>query len=80
MVAILKHVGTTEWDRERLNMSVNTPARCSEDGLGMLSGPAVLQGLTCLNILLKSAMEKERGEHSHGALTRTAGKAGKEGI
>jgi hypothetical protein len=28
MVAILKHVGTVDWERERLNMSVNT---CSDD-------------------------------------------------
>ena len=26
MVAILKHVRTADWDRERLNMSLNTPA------------------------------------------------------
>jgi hypothetical protein len=31
MVYILKQVGAADWDRERLNMSVNTPASCSED-------------------------------------------------
>ena len=31
MVAILNYVGTADWDRERLKMSVNTPA-----GLRML--------------------------------------------
>jgi hypothetical protein len=31
-VAILKHVGTTDWDRKRLNTSVNgTLLTCSED-------------------------------------------------
>jgi hypothetical protein len=30
MVAILKHVGTANWDRETLNLSLNTPASCSE--------------------------------------------------
>ena len=63
MVAILKHVGTADWDRERLNMSVNTPASCSSHTLrrwlGMPSGPAALQGLTRLNVLLTSATEKE---------------------
>jgi hypothetical protein len=46
MVAILKHVGTADWDRERLNMSVNTPASWSAHALrarlGMLSGTAAL--------------------------------------
>ena len=49
---ILKHVGTADWDRERLNMSVNTPDSWSAHALRtrfrMPSGPAVLQGLTRL--------------------------------
>ena len=51
MVAILKHVGTADLDRERLNMSVNTPGSWSADALmrlGMQSGPAALRGLTRL--------------------------------
>jgi hypothetical protein len=55
MMAILKHVGTTDWDGERLNMSVNTPASWSTHALrtclGMPSGLATLQGLTHFNIL-----------------------------
>ena len=60
---ILKHVGTADWDRERLNMSVNTPASWSAHvlrmWLGRPSGPAALRGLTCLNVFLTSATEKE---------------------
>jgi hypothetical protein len=63
MVAILKHVGTTVWDTERLNISVNTPASWSAHAprmeLGIPSGPAVLRVLTRLNVLLTSATEKE---------------------
>ena len=53
-------VGTAHWDRERLNMSVNTPTRWSVDALrtqlGMPSGLTALRGL---NVLLTSAMENE---------------------
>ena len=28
MVVILNHVGITDWDKERLKMTVNTPASC----------------------------------------------------
>jgi hypothetical protein len=63
VVAILKHVGTADWDMERLNMSVNTPVSWSVHALrtqlGMPSEPAALQGLTLLNVLLTSATEKE---------------------
>ena len=62
-MAILKHVGKADWDRERLNMSINTPAnwsaRALRKRLGMPSGPAALRGLTRLNVLLMSATEKE---------------------
>ena len=51
---ILKQVETADWDRERLNMSVNTPASWSADALrmrlGMPSGPEALQGITLLNV------------------------------
>ena len=59
----MKHVGTADRDRERLNMPVNTPASWSAHALrmwlGMPSGPAALRGLTHLNVLLTSATEKE---------------------
>ena len=63
MVALLKHVGTADRDRDRLNMSVNTPASWSAHALsarlGMPPGPAALRGLTRLNVLLTSAAVKE---------------------
>ena len=73
MVAILKHVGTADWDRERLNMSVNTPASWSAHALrtlgtlrlGMLSGPAALRGLTRFKFLTHVGhVEGEGGPHT----------------
>ena len=59
----MKHVGTADWDRERLNMSVHTTASWSVHALrtwlGMSPGPAVLRWLTLLNVLLTSGTEKE---------------------
>ena len=76
MVAILKHVGSADWDREGLNMSVNTPASWSAHALrtrlGMPSWPAAKRGLTRLNVLLTSATEKERG----GPQSLVAGRVG----
>ena len=48
MVDILKQVGTADWDRGILNMSVNTPASWSADALRTWLGmpPAALRGLT----------------------------------
>jgi hypothetical protein len=69
MVAILKHVGTADCDRERLNMSVNTlacwSARALRTRLEMPSGPAALRGLTSLNVLLTS-LRRGVGGRSHG--------------
>ena len=52
-------VGTADWDRDWLNMSVNTPASWSayalRKRLWMPSGPAALRGLTRLNVLLTLA-------------------------
>ena len=63
MLAILKHVGTADWDRDRLNMSINKPASWSAHALRtrleMPSGPPALQGLKHLNAFLTSATEKE---------------------
>ena len=66
MVDILKHVRIADWERERLNMSVNTLASWSAHALrtrlGMLSVPVAMQGLTRFNVLLMSATEKESPE------------------
>ena len=62
MVDILKQVGAANWDSERLNMSVNTPARWSahaEDAARDAVWASRLWGLTRLNVLLTSATEKE---------------------
>ena len=63
MVALLKHVGTADWDKDGLNMCVNTPASWSahplRTQLGMPSGPAALRWLTRLNVLLMLAAVKE---------------------
>jgi hypothetical protein len=62
-VDILKQVGTADWDRERLKMSINPPASWSahvlRTWLGMTFGPSVLRGLTRLNVLLTLATENE---------------------
>ena len=46
MVVILKHVRITDWDKERLKMTVNMPGSCSAHALrtppGIASGPAAL--------------------------------------
>ena len=62
MVELLNHVGTVDWDRERLNMPVNTstswPVHALRTQQGMPSGPAALRGLTRLNVLLTLATEE----------------------
>ena len=42
-MAVLKHVGTADWDRERLN---SWSPHALRTRLGMPSGPAALRGLT----------------------------------
>ena len=58
MVVSLRDVGMTDWDKERLKMTVYMPPRCSELALrkrpGIPSGPAALRLLTWLKTLLRS--------------------------
>ena len=60
MVAILKHVGIADWDRERLKMSVNTPSSWAVHAL-RTPGPAAVRGVTRVNLSLTLATHKERG-------------------
>ncbi len=74
MVDFLKHEGTTDSERERLKMSVKTPAswnahaRSTEPG--MLSGPTALRIFTRWKDRVTSATEME------SALTSSAAAAG----
>ena len=79
MVAILKHVGTTDRDRVRLNMSINTPARWSVRALKDTARDAI-------SASSKSATEKERGGTWPANQDRNGGwhfiilKAGNDGV
>ena len=56
-----QHVGITDWDKERLKMSIKMPASWSPHALrkclGIPSGTAALRVLTRLIVLLTSASE-----------------------
>ena len=60
MKAILKHVGTADWDKEDIEY-VNSQLVCasSEDAAMDAVSAGSLLRLTCLNVLLTSATEKE---------------------
>jgi hypothetical protein len=75
MVDFFNQVGTTDYDRERLNMSGNTTANWSAHALGMLSWTAALRGLTSLKVLLMLATEIwspqfmwVAGDHDNGSV------------
>jgi hypothetical protein len=59
MVALLKHVGTADWNRDWLNMSINTPVSWSVHTPRTPARDAVLRVLTLLNVLLTLATVME---------------------
>ncbi len=71
MVDFLKHEGTTDRERDRLKMSVKTPASwkaCFDTRPGIPSGPTALQMFTRLKDRVTSATESVSG------LTSSAGR------
>jgi len=71
MVDFLKHQGTTDRERERLKMSVKTPAiwnaHARSTQPGMPSGPTALRMFTRLKDRVTSATERESGLISSAA-------------
>ncbi len=71
MVDFLKHEGTTDRERDRLKMSVKTPASWKAHALstrpGMPSGSTALRMFTRLKDRVTSATESESGLTSSAA-------------
>ncbi len=74
MVDFLKHAGTTDRERERLKMSVKTPASWKAHALstrpGMPSRPTAFRMFTRLKDQVTSATESESGLTSSAAAVR----------
>ena len=68
IVIILKHVGITDWDKERLKMTVNMPAICSAPGLRTRCGTVQTRGLTSVD-LIKDLTHFGLGERDHLVLS-----------
>ncbi len=72
MVDFLKHEGTTDRERDRLKMSVKTPASWKAHALstrpGIPSGPMAFRMFTCLKDRVTSATERESGLTSSAAM------------
>ncbi len=68
---ILKHEGTTDRERERLKISVKTPASWNAHALstrpGMPPGPTALRMFTRLKDQVTSTIEMESGLTSNAA-------------
>ncbi len=75
MVDFLKHAGTTDRERERLKMSVKTPASWKAHILstrpGIPSGPKAFRMFTHLKDRVTSATERESGLTSSAVATGT---------
>ncbi len=73
MVDFLKHEGTTDRERDRLKMSVKTPASWNAHALstrpGMPSGPTALRMFTRLKDRVTSTTEMESGLTYSAAVT-----------
>ncbi len=71
MVDFLKHEGTTDRERDRLKMSVKTPASWNAHALstrpGMPSGPTAFRMITHLKDRVTSATESVSGLTSSAA-------------
>ncbi len=76
MVDFLKHAGTTDRERDRLKMSVKTPASWNAHARstrpGMPSGPTALRMFTRLKDRVASASERESGLTSSAAAAGSA--------
>ncbi len=71
MVDFLKHAGTTDRERDRLKMSVKTPASWKAHALstrpGIPSGPTAFRMFTSLKDRVTSATKRESGLTSSAA-------------
>jgi hypothetical protein len=77
MVVSLRQMGITDWDKERLKMTVNMPARCSVHALRMRSG--IPFGLASVD-LIKDLTRGGLGERDHPVLRVSGGPHARHGV